>query len=367
MIHNSRIVMHIDMDAFFAAVEERERPRLKGLPVVIGADPEEGRGRGVVSTANYKAREYGIHSALPISIAWQLSEKAAKEGKPRAIFLSPNFPLYEKISREIMDYLRTKGDKFEFGGIDEAYIELTNLKLKTQSSNTNAWILAEKVAKEIKEHIKQTQNLTCSVGIGPNRLVAKIASGLKKPDGLTIIKPEEVQKFLDPLPADAIPGIGPKSKIILEGMGVKTIAELRKLPKEILENKFGKWGADMYLKARGIDESEIGGIQEAKSIGKQVTFGKDVLDPLFLTSHLKQLAQEVFEETKNQEFPFKTIEITVRFHDFETKSRSITPKIIQRNLKTIEAEALKLFLPFLDHRENPRKKLIRLIGVRVVK
>lgn len=353
-----RIIMHMDMDAFFAAVEERERPRLKGLPVVIGADPEEGQGRGVVSTANYKAREYGIHSAQPISIAWRLSEKAASEDKPRAAFLTPDFPLYEKISREIMDYLRTKGDKFEFGGIDEAYLDVSSLKTFEK---------AIELAKEIKNHIKKTQSLTCSIGIGSNRLIAKIASGFKKPDGLTVLQPEEVQKFLDPLPADAIPGIGPKSKIVLEQMGVKTIAELKNLPKEALEDKFGKWGTDMYLKARGIDESEIGGVTETKSIGKQVTFGKDILDVNFLIAHLKQLAKEVFEEVKSQNFEFKTIEITVRFYDFETKSRSITPKVTKRSLKAIEAGALRLFLPFLDHRENPRKKLIRLLGVRLIK
>lgn len=365
MIHNSRIVLHIDMDAFFAAVEERERPRLKGLPVVIGADPEEGRGRGVVSTANYKAREYGIHSAQPISIAWRLSEKAASEGKPRAIFLAPNFPLYEKISREIMNYLKTKGDKFELGGIDEAYLEL-NSEFRTKNLELR-WNYAENLAKEIKDHIKKTQSLTCSVGIGPNRLIAKIASGFKKPDGLTIIKPEEVQEFLDPMPADSIPGIGPKSYAVLETMGVKTIKDLRGLSKETLHEKFGKWDLDMYQRARGIDESEIGGIKETKSISKQVTFEKDLLDANFLIAHLKQLAREVFEETKAQKFKFKAVEITVRFYDFETKTRSRTVKDMPQTTKAVETEALRLFLPFLDHRENPRKKLIRLLGIRVVR
>jgi DNA polymerase IV (DinB-like DNA polymerase) len=365
MLHNSRIVLHIDMDAFFAAVEERERPWLKDLPVVIGADPKEGEGRGVVSTANYKAREYGIHSAQPISIAWRLSEKASQEGKPKAAFLSPNFPLYEKISHEIMDYLKTKGDKFEAGGIDEAYIEMKNGKWKME--NVDPWAEAVKIAKEMKECIKETQRLTCSVGIGPNKLIAKIASGFKKPDGLTIVKPERIQEFLDPLPADTIPGIGPKSKIVLEGIGVETIADLKKLSKETLENRFGKWGLDMYQRAHGIDETPVGEPYETKSIGKQITFEKDTLDPNLLISQLKQLAREVFEEVREQKFRFKTVEIAVRFRGFETKTRSRTIKDLPQTTKAVETEALRLFLPFLDRRENPRKKLIRLIGVRVTK
>ncbi|MFY9461770.1 MAG: DNA polymerase IV [Candidatus Sungiibacteriota bacterium] len=358
-----RIIFHIDMDAFFAAVEERDKPWLRGKPVVVGADPKGGKGRGVVSTANYKAREYGIHSALPISQAWRLSEKAAREGKPRAYFLGGDFGNYAKVSEEIMAILRKRGDKIEPASIDEAYLEVKIPKHKLQITN-DEWKHAEHLARQIKKEVFQKEKLTASIGVGPNKLIAKMASGMNKPDGLTIVRPDDVQKFLDPQPVEAIPGIGPKSGRHLQNKGIKTIADLRKISKRQLAEWFGKWGEDMYEKAHGIDESPVVEEYETKSIGEQETFEKDTLDPGFLIKILQGLCRSVFESVRKEKFVFKTVSIMVRFADFETKSRAHTVKKVIRDHKTFEAEVLKLFLPFLDKRENPKKKLIRLIGVR---
>ena len=269
----NRIVMHIDMDAFFAAVEERDKPWLSGKPVVVGADPKHGKGRGVVSTANYKAREYGIHSAQPISQAWCLSEKAAFQGKMRAYFLGGDFRAYGKASDEIMALLRKHGDKIEPASVDEAYLDV---------SSVGTFEKAEKLARKIKDEIKKKEQLVASIGVGPNKLIAKMASGMNKPDGLTIVRPEDVQKFLDPQPAEAIPGIGSKSARLLAQKGICTIADLRKATEKRFVpmssarkrsddiedprfcnsgkagNKIGsKWGKGMADSARGIDERPV--------------------------------------------------------------------------------------------------------------
>ncbi|MDO8560607.1 MAG: DNA polymerase IV [bacterium] len=350
-----RIIFHIDMDAFFASVEERDKPWLKGKPVVVGADPKHGKGRGVVSTANYKAREYGIHSAQPISVAWRLSENAVREGKPRVYFLGGDFQSYGKASGEIMAILRKHGDKIEPASIDEAYLDVTSAE---------SFEKAEKLAQKIKNEIKKKERLTASIGIGPNKLIAKMASGMNKPDGLTVIQPEDVQKFLDSQPVEAIPGIGPKSGRILKFKGIKTIADLRKMARAELIKAFGKCGEGMAESARGVDDSAVTEERETKSIGEQETFEKDTLDPGILIKALQGLAESVFNSVQKGKLIFKTVSIAVRFEDFETKSRAHTLKKAISDNKTFEAEALKLFLPFLDRRENPKKKLIRLIGVR---
>ena len=362
-----RIILHIDMDAFFAAIEERDKPWLKGKPIVVGADPSspagEGKGRGVVSTANYKAREYGIHSAQPISEAWRLSEAAAQKGQPRAEFLTGSYERYSEVSRVIMEYLRTQGDVFEPGGIDEAYLELQSQP--TTHNLQQQWKEAEEKAQEIKRYIKRNFKLTCSIGIGPNKLIAKIAAGVKKPDGLTVVKPDEVQEFLDPMPARALPGIGPKSEEVLKRAGIKTVKDIRLRPEAELAELFGKWGHEMWRKAQGIDESPVVEEYEVKSIGEQETFPEDTLDASFLTGRLKTMAQSVERSLKKGGFRFKTVSLIVRFADFETKTRAHTLKSFAQDAKTIEQEALALFLPFLDQRENPKKKFIRLLGVRV--
>jgi DNA polymerase IV (DinB-like DNA polymerase) len=361
-----RIVLHIDMDAFFASVEERDHPRVKGLPIVVGSDPANGKGRGVVSTANYAARAYGIKSAIPISRAWQLSQKAKAEGKPEAVFFEPNIRKYAEVSREIFSYIASKGDVFQAGGIDECYLELQVANGKSQM--VEAWEGAKIIAKKIQEHVQKEFRLSCSIGVGPNKLIAKIAAGREKPHGLTLVREEEVQGFLDPLSVRELLGIGPKTGAILAELGVQTIEQLRKKSKVALMESLGKKsGESVYLHARGIDDAPLETHHEAKSISSETTFEKDTLDAPTILATLKQLSTEVAKLVRADKKQFKTVGIVVRFSDFETKTRSHTLTEASDSERVLESEVLKLFMPFLDSRENPERKKTRLVGVRTEK
>lgn len=358
----NHIIVHIDMDAFFAAIEERDNPRFSGLPIVVGADPNspagEGKGRGVVSTANYKAREYGIRSALPISKAWRLSEEAKRRGLPPAVFLPGDFEKYSRISGEIMAIIHQYSPLVEEASVDEAYMEFPK----------NQWKKTITIAKKIKNEIWRTQKLTCSIGIGPNKLIAKIASDFKKPNGLTAVEEKDAEAFLEPLPIRKIPGIGPKTEAKFHALKIKTAKDLKKFSAERLEEMLGKWGIELYERARGRDDSSIQTEWVAKSIGEQETFSQDTLEASLVLERLNALCQSVADRLFKEGFKtFKTVGITVRFADFETKTRSHTLAKPASDPRILQVEALKLLLPFLDKRENPHLKPIRLIGVKVEK
>jgi DNA polymerase IV (archaeal DinB-like DNA polymerase) len=360
-----RIIVHVDMDAFYAAVEERYNPTLRGLPVVVGADPKQGKGRGVVTTANYKARTFGIHSALPISRAWRLAEIARNRGEPATAFIHPNFRLYAEVSDRIMQCLERSADAIEEASIDEAYLDISSL------GNYEAAI---EHMTALKAEIRDQEGLGCSVGIGPNKLIAKIASGHKKPDSLTVVRPEKVPAFLDPLPIRVIPGIGPKSETFLHGQNIRTVKELREIPEAKLTEWFGKWGQRLFEKARGIDDSTVSNEWTRKSVGEQETFEEDSRSPSFVAEQLERMAERVISKLRQKEFAgFRTITLTVRFSDFETKNRShsikngITLDHDGEAVRLLKKEALALVLPFFDARENPRGKGIRLIGLRLEK
>jgi DNA polymerase IV (archaeal DinB-like DNA polymerase) len=354
-----RIVGHLDMDAFFAAIEERDNPPLRGVPIVVGADPRGGKGRGVVSTANYQAREYGIHSALPISKAWRLSEAARKRGSPPVAFLPVRMERYAEVSTHVMETLRRFIFLVEQASIDEAYFDL---------SSCESYTFAEEICRKIKAAIREEERLTASVGIGPNKLIAKIASGMCKPGGMTVVREEEAMEFLAPLSVRAIPGVGPKTEAELAKIGVKIIKDMRRFSQEELHGMFGKRGLDFYEKIHGRDESPIEENYETKSIGEQETFEQDTGDSQFLVGRLKALCQDVIHRVAAEGFThFHRAVLTVRFADFETHSRSHTLASPTGDPHVLEGEAMKLFVPFLDERENPHGKLIRLIGVRVEK
>lgn len=355
------------MDAFFAAVEERDEPRFRGRPVVVGADPMGGKGRGVVSTANYQARKYGIKSAMPISEAWRRAEAARVRGEPEVVFLAGNFEKYAEVSARLMARVRAHPEVIAFAqvSVDEAYLEFP---ISHYQFSNDAWGEARKFAERIKREIRACEELTCSVGVGPNKLIAKIASDWEKPDGLTVVRPEEVETFLATLPVGVIPGVGPKTEAALARRGVRTIGELRALSREVLIGEFGKWGNDLYRKARGEDDTPVVERGEAKSVGEQETFAGDTRDANVLAERLKFLAGEVHRRFLRGGFrEFRAVVLTVRFADFETKHRSRTLPEPAHAREVIEFEALKLLLPFLDRRENPKGKRIRLIGVRVEK
>ncbi len=355
----NRIIAHLDMDAFFASVEEREKPRLKGLPIVVGADPAEGKGRGVVSTSNYKAREYGIKSAMPISQAWQLSENAKKSGKPAAVFIGGNFGNYSKVSEEVMAIVRRNVPRVEQASVDEAYLDL---------SFFGSYEEAEKLCQKLKSEIKKKEKITCSIGIGPNKLIAKIAVDMRKPDGLTVIRESEAEKFLEPLAIRKIPGVGPKAEAVFQKMKIRTIKDAKKLSQGDLYVLMGELGLELYEKLRGRDDSAIIEEHEVKSIGGQETFMEDTKDFALINSRLSALCEDIISRFEASEFKFyKTIAITARFDDFETKTRSHTLVQPAADAKTLYFESLKLISPFLDKRENPNNKLIRLIGTRIEK
>jgi DNA polymerase IV (DinB-like DNA polymerase) len=354
-----RIIAHLDMDAFFAAIEERDRPKFKGMPIVVGADPKDGLGRGIVSTANYEARKFGIHSAMPISTAWRLSQEAERKGAPKTVFLGGNYRKYSQVSSEIMDILKKYSNQIEQASVDEAYFDL---------SLSGGFEAAKEIAQKIKAEIEDKERLTASVGIGPNKLIAKIASDFQKPDGLTVVLLEDAEKFLEPLSVRKIPGIGPKTEEALYKLKIQFVKDLKNFKEEELEAAFGKWGKEIYRKIRGLDESLIVEDWEAKSVGEQETFEEDTSDTKFLLDRISAISREVFQRFQEEGFKnFKTVAITVRFADFSTKSRAHTLPSPARNAEVLQFEAVKLFMPFLDSRENKNKKKIRLLGVRVEK
>ena len=359
-----RIIVHVDMDAFYAAVEERFNPALRSLPVVVGADPKEGKGRGVVTTANYRAREFGIRSALPISRAWHLAEAARRRGAPATVFIQPNMPVYREVSGRIMQILQLFSSAFEEASIDEAYLDVSSLE---------SFAAAADRMTRLKVAIREREGLGCSVGIGPNKLIAKIASGYRKPDGLTIIAPEMVEDFLSPLPIRVIPGIGPKSERFLHEQNLFTVADLRQAPAPTLVEWFGRSGQRLFEKARGIDDSEVSNEWTRKSLGEQETFGEDTRCRSTVTARLDLMADRIFAKLRAKEFKgFRTVTVTVRFADFQTSNRSRSVKDSIRisddhALGRLKEEAFSLILPFFDARENPHEKAFRLIGLRVEK
>lgn len=354
-----RIIAHLDMDAFFAAIEERDTPAFRGVPLVVGADPLGGNGRGVASTSNYLARAYGIHSATPISIAWRLSETARRRGKPPVTFVSVDMPKYLRVSDAVMRVIRRFIPTVEQASIDEAYGDL---------SFVESYEAAESLCRLIKMAIKEEERLTASVGIAPNKLVAKIASGMQKPDGLTVVRMDEVESFLVPLPVRSIPGIGPKTEVQLAKQGIRFVKDLTSLTVLQLEALFGKRGRDLYERIRGVDSSPIEEYSEPKSIGEQETFATDTLESQVLLTTIRELARGVMARVRHEGFlTFRTVVLTVRFADFETRSRSHTLAQSADDIQTLHREGLKLLLPFLDRRDNPNRKRVRLLGLRVEK
>jgi len=344
MSEKKRIIFHVDMDHFFTAVEERERPEFKGKPVIVGADPKGGKGRGVVSTCNYEARKFGVSSGMPISRAWKLC--------PEGIYLPVNYGLYERVCSEIMGILRKYADKFEQWGIDEAFLDVTS-KVKDHEE-------AEVLARKIKNEIFKKEKLTCSIGIGPNKLVAKIASDFQKPDGLTTVKEEAVEKFLAPLPVRRLLWVGWKTEQKLKRIGIKTIWDLANYDPTVLTETLGVMGTQLYLMAHGIDRSEVQERSEVKSISRDTTFEEDTADSEFILKTLDRLSEEVHKDVLEQNFYFKTVTVKVRYENFETHTHSKTLPFITNRLQDLKKMARELMRDYL----KPDRK-IRLVGAKV--
>ena len=335
----------MDMDSFFASVEIRERPELKGLPVIVGSDPKVGSGRGVVSTCSYEARRYGIHSAMPISQAYRLY--------PDAIFLPVNMKLYASVSTKIMELLRGFADRFQQVSVDEAYLipgpEVRNFEE------------AALYALKIKDEIQRQEGITCSIGVGLNKLIAKIASGFQKPDGLTVVRPVDVKEFLFPLPVSKVPGIGKKTANTLKSLGITMVEELANCNVQLLSERFGKIGFRMKQLANGLDFGEIRENESLKSISRHGTFAEDTNDPVKITNSLDLLAESVHSSLLKHRFFFKTITLTIRFDDFSTYTRSKTIPNWTSDIFLIKRTAKLLLSKFIGSRK------LRLVGVGVTK
>ncbi|HEX7445618.1 MAG TPA: DNA polymerase IV [Methanothrix sp.] len=339
-----RVILHVDLDAFFPSVEARENPGLKGKPLVVGADPKEGTGRGVVSSASYEARIFGVRSAMPISRAWKLC--------PDCVYLRPNFELYVAASNNIMKILKSHADKFEQGGIDEAYLDV--------SSKVENFDEARDLARGIMDEILNEEHLSCSVGVGPNKIVAKIASDFRKPFGLTVVEEKDVKGFLFPLKVGKLPGVGPKTERSLLELKIETVGDLASTKPEALTRLFGVWGTRLQKFANGIDDREVIEEYETKSIGRDHTFEKDLDEEPLIIGVLDELAGVVHEDVQASGLKFKTITVRVRYPHFETHTRSKSLMFPTDDLDILRNSARRLISPLIRG-----KKKVRLIGVRV--
>jgi len=343
MSGKKRIIFHVDMDHFYTAIEEKLNPELKGKPVVVGADPKAGQGRGVVSTCNYEARKFGIRSGMPIARAWRLC--------PECTYLPVNMQLYVRVSSRVMAILREYAEKFEQWGIDEAFLDVT--------ARVKSYDEAEALAKEIKNQILAREGLTCSIGVSHNKLLAKIATEVQKPDGLTIVREGETREFLSSLPVRRLLWVGKKTGAKLESMGIKTVGELSAYDPSVLTEVFGVMGSQLYLMAHGMDNSEVQERSEIKSIGRDTTFEEDTSDFDLVLGTLDLLAKDVIEEVVENKYLFKTVTIRVRYENFETHTHSKTLPFLTDRLADMTKTARQLIRPYLV----PDRK-IRLIGVR---
>ena len=337
-----RIVMHVDMDSFFASIEVRRDPSLAGRPVIVGADPKGGAGRGVVSTCSYEARRYGVHSGMPISRAFDLC--------PHGVYLPVDRNLYVRTSADIMAILSRHAGRIEQVSIDEAYLDV---------SDAGGFPAAEALAAAIKQEVRETVGITCSVGVAPGKAVAKIASDYKKPDGLTVVRPEEVAGFLAPLPVEKIPGVGRKTGEDLRQMGIGTIGDLAGHDIQALIARLGRSGISMHRLARGIDEAEVQGREGSKSIARETTFDADTADPDMLSGVVADLADDVAGTLAAAGLRCRTVTVKVRYRGFETHTRSRTLPRFTADPEAIHRAASALLLPFLNGRP------VRLIGVRL--
>lgn len=337
-----RVIVHVDMDAFFAAVEQLDFPEYRGKPVIVGADPRGGKGRGVVSASSYEARRFGIHSALPISKAYALC--------PSGIFVRPRFHRYSELSEQVMDILHGFSPLVEQISIDEAFLDCSGTeKLFGQPSE---------LGRSIKKKIFESTGLGASVGIAPNKSIAKIASDLEKPDGLTICPPGEERGFMHPLPIKRLWGAGPRTVELLNTRGLRTAGDIAALPVEMLEATFGKHGRHLWELANGIDDRAVYSEYERKSFSEEVTFNSDVESDDFIEQTILGIADSLGRRVRRAAIKGRTVTLKIRLEGFETYTRSHTMPEPVDGMKNLLTAALGLYRKF-----NRKGKKVRLIGM----
>ena len=338
-----RIILHVDLDSFYAAVEVRERPEFRGKPLIVGADPKGGKGRGVVMAASYEARAQGVKAGMPISLAWRRM--------PDAVYRRPDYDLYGSVSESVMSVLREFADRFEQASIDEAYLDVT---AKT------TWDAVRDYAQAVKAAVRDREGLTCSLGAAPNKSTAKIAAAQEKPDGLTIVPPETTKAFLAPLAVSAISGVGEKTERVLAGLGIRTIGDLAAYPGTELTKALGRNAVWLWGIANGLEELPIEERGDPKSISVERTFERDVEDWSEVLETLDSVADNVHVRAREAQMTFRTVGIKVRFEGFVTHTRDRTLPTWTLDREVLMSIARELIAEFED-----RRRPVRMLGVRV--
>jgi DNA polymerase IV len=334
-----RVIAHLDLDAFFASVEENLDPSLHGKPVIVG-----GGERGVVATANYIARRYGVHSAMPLRTARRLC--------PHGVYLNGNHHLYSEYSRKLMDILEQYSPLVEKVSVDEAYVDLTGTE--------RLFGPVIRTARTIQRRVQEELSLSISVGLATNKLVAKVASDLEKPHGFTVVRPGAEAAFLAPLPVEKLPGVGPALMEQLHDRGVVTVEDLASVPEHLLRLSFGQWGEILARRCRGEDPRPVTLREPVKSISRETTFDEDSTDTSMLESTLLHLTEDVCRRLRRQRFEARTVTVKIRYSDFVTHTRSRT---LRRPLDVDEAFFSEVLSIFREGRQ--RRYQIRLLGVGV--
>ena len=337
----ARRIIHVDMDAFYAAVEMREVPAYRGHPLIVGGAPDQ---RGTVATCNYEARKFGIHSAMPSATARRLC--------PQAIFVKPRFDLYRAVSAEVQEIFRCYTRKVEPLSLDEAYLDVTGCRLLAG--------IATDIARDIRRRIFERTRLTASAGVSYNKFLAKIASDMNKPDGLTVIRPGEGPRLIATLPIGKFFGIGPVTESKMKRLGIHTGADLRRWPLERLRPLFGKHAEYYHRAARGLDLREVQAERQRKSVGSETTFLRDLDDFGQQLQQLRLRAREVALDLQERSLTGKTVTVKVKFSDFRQVTRSHSfdrPLASYRDMVEI--------LPALLRRAVPGRRAVRLLGVTV--
>ncbi|HLF78979.1 MAG TPA: DNA polymerase IV [Dehalococcoidia bacterium] len=337
----ARHILHVDLDAFFVAVEQARRPELRGKPVIVGGDPG---GRGVVATASYEARAFGVHSAMPL--------RTAKRLAPDAIFLPGDYAEYVRISHAFHAILETCSPLVESGGLDEAYIDVTGCEPLVGTPENAAALIRHRVRSEL--------GLAASVGISTSRLVSKVASDHAKPDGVCLVPEGEEAAFLAPMPLRALPMLGASTEKKLTQIGLSTLGQLAALPDATLESLLGRHGAVVGMRARGIDPTPVSaGDAEAKSVSREGTFASDVADPEHLRAVLRGFSESVAATLRRDGRRSRTITLKLRFEDFTTISRSVTLRRPANSNEAVYEAANRLLGKVREAERRP----VRLIGV----
>ena len=333
-----RKIIHIDMDAFYASVEQRDDPSLRGKPVVVAW-----RGsRSVVCAASYEARKFGVRSAMPAVRAERLC--------PQAVFVPPDFSRYKAVSRHVREIFLRHTDLVEPLSLDEAYLDVTEPKSDLPTATA--------IAETIRAQIREETSLTASAGVAPNKFLAKIASDWRKPDGLFVVRPHQVEAFLTPLPVGCIPGVGKVMLGKLQALGIQTVGDLRALPREELEQRFGSFGGSLFRRARGIDERQVEPNQPVQSISSEDTFATDLpIDEL--DEAIRQLAGKTWEATRKTERVGHTVVLKLKTAQFRILTRSFTPDVPPASAEEFTAIALAL----RQRVDLPAETRYRLVGV----